>query len=187
MCGNKKNSRKASKHLVKTLQISTCTQLRVPDGRHLVNEADIAAAALTITTRPQNKVPPFLTTVKLPERNHHFAAFFSFFFFFFFLHSEFTVDGLTQGLNHLKSHWNYLRMRTTPEALSPLLCWFSLDSEVRFFVVLRGEKQEQQKFNDKYQPGVYRTCQLILFGTKTRQRLYVTPCRSYLHPFFFFS
>lgn len=32
----------------------------------------------------------------------------------------------------------------------------------------------------KYQPGVYRTWTMILFGTKMCQRPYVTPCRNHL-------
>lgn len=163
MCGNNNNSSRASKHLVMTLQISTCTQLGVLDGRRLDNEADIVTAELSTPARLQNKDLPSLTTAKHSERNDHFAVC----FFFFFPHSGFTVDGLTRWLNYLKSHWNQLCMRMTQRHFLIALIVDFLCTQKYVSMLSCERKKQEQKFNDKEVPAwCFGTCQIILFSTK---------------------
>lgn len=136
MCGNNNNSSRASKHLVMTLQISTCTQLGVLDGRRLDNEADIVTAELSTPARLQNKDLPSLTTAKHSERNDHFAVCVFFFFPPFRVYCRWPHKVVKLSEKSLESALH----EDDPEALLNCLCWFSLYSEVRFYVVLWEKK-----------------------------------------------
>lgn len=179
MCGNNNNSRRASKHLVKTLQISTCTQLGVLEGRHLLREADIFAAELSITTRLQNKDRPFLSTVKHSERNHHLAPFFCLFVGLFALRVYCRWSHKRVQLSEVTG---IISTRGRPQRHFRTSCADSLwpQKYVPMLSCGRKNKNNGNLMRRKYQPGVYRTCQMFVFGMKTCQRFYVTPCTSHL-------
>lgn len=180
MCGNNNNSRRASKHLVKTLQISTCTQLGVLEGCHLVREADISAAELSITTRLQNKDRPFLSTVKHSERNHHLAPFFL--FVCWFVCTQSLLSMVSQEGSIIWKVTGIISTRGRPQRHFLTSCADSLWPQ-KYVPMLSCGRKNNNNGNlkrRKYQPGVYRTCQMFVSGMKTCQRFYVTPWTSHL-------